>query len=49
MTPTPEAGPARDPLFDRLAEAWSTRDPVPDALVERMVTNTFAPPRKEAP
>ncbi|HEX6151665.1 hypothetical protein [Nocardioides sp.] len=38
MTPTPEAGPARDPLFDRLAEAWSTHDPAPESLAERMVS-----------
>jgi hypothetical protein len=37
MTPTPEAGPARDPLFDRLAAAWLTHDPVPESLAERMV------------
>jgi hypothetical protein len=29
--------PARDPLFDRLAEEWTRHDPVPPALVDRMV------------
>jgi hypothetical protein len=29
--------PARDPLFDRLAETWSRHDPVPPSLADRMV------------
>ena len=29
--------PARDPLFDRLADTWSRHDPVPPSLADRMV------------
>lgn len=29
--------PARDPLFDRLAEAWTRHDPAPPTLVDRMI------------
>jgi hypothetical protein len=29
--------PARDPLFDRLAETWARHDPVPPSLADRMV------------
>jgi len=38
MTPTHEPGPARDPLFDRLAETWSRYDPAPSSLADRMVS-----------
>jgi len=37
MTPAHQPSPARDPLLDRLAEAWTSHDPAPPSLAERMV------------
>jgi hypothetical protein len=42
MNPTPDQGPARDPLLDRLAEEWTRHDPVPPTLADRMIRTVQA-------
>ena len=42
MTQSPEQPPARDPLFDRLAETWLRHDPAPSSLADRMVSVVHA-------